>query len=155
MAKFVDKTGQEWSVDLDVLKIEEIQEDHGIRLTDLERDPLLKVRTDPTVIYPVILVLCREQRESLGLTREDFLRRMPVPPDAMIEAISEAIINFFPSGRHSHVREVLTRMDEMSMKSDEIAASKLSMIVSDPQVISKLKAKADRLFDEEMRKHLT
>lgn len=155
MAKFLDKTGQEWSVDLDVLKIEEIQEDHGIRLTDLERDPLLKVRTDPTVIYPVILVLCREQRESLGLTREDFLRRMPVPPDAMIEAISEAIINFFPSGRHSHVREVLTRMDEMSMKSDEIAASKLSMIVSDPQVISKLKAKADRLFDEEMRKHLT
>lgn len=155
MAKFLDKTGQEWSVDLDVLKIEEIQADHGIRLTDLEHDPLLKVRTDPTVIYPVILVLCREQRESLGLTREDFLRRMPVPPDAMIEAISEAIINFFPSGRHSHVREVLTRMDEMSMKSDEIAASKLSMIVSDPQVISKLKAKADRLFDEEMRKHLT
>lgn len=155
MAKFVDKTGQEWAVDLDVLKIEEIQADHGFRLTDLERDPLLKVRTDPTVIYPVILVLCREQREALGLTREEFLKRMPVPPDVMIEAISEAIINFFPSGRHLHVREVLTRMDEMSMKSDEIAASKLAIIVSDPQVIAKLKAKADRLFDAEMQKHLT
>lgn len=155
MAKFFDKTGQEWSVDLDVLKIEEIEADHGFRLTDLERDPLLKVRTDPTVIYPVILVLCREQREALGLTREEFLKRMPVPPDVMIEAISEAIINFFPSGRHSHVREVLTRMDEMSLKSDEIAASKLAIIVSDPQVIAKLKAKADRLFDAEMQKHLT
>ena len=155
MAKFKDKTGHDWSVELDVLKIEEVQDDHGIRLTDLERDPLLKIRTDPAVIYSVMLVLCRDERERLGLSREDFLKRMPVPQDTMLEALSEAIINFFPSGRHLHVREVLTKMEEMSLKSDEIAANKMSMVISDPQVMEKLRKKADRIFDEEIQKRLT
>lgn len=152
MAKFKDKTGHDWSVELDVLKIEEVQDDHGIRLTDLERDPLLKIRTDPAVIYSVMLVLCRDERERLGLSREDFLKRMPVPQDAMLEALSEAIINFFPSGRHSHVREVLAMMDVMSLKSDEIATSKMSMIMRHPLATEMMEREAEIVFNEAIQK---
>lgn len=151
MAKFIDKTGQEWSVDLDVLKIEEIQADHGVKLTDLERDPLLKFRTDPMALSAAILVICREQRERLGLSREDFVKRLPVPPDTILDAMTSALIDFFPSGRASHVREVLSQMQEMASKADEIAASKLAIVVSDPQVIAKLKAKADALFESKIQ----
>jgi hypothetical protein len=151
MAKFLDKTGQEWSVDLDVLKIEEIQSDHGVKLTDLERDPLLKFRTDPMALCSAILVICREQRERIALTREDFVKRLPSPPDAMLEAMTEALIDFFPSGRASHVRAVLSQMAEMGSKADEIAASKLAIVVSDPQVIAKLRAKADALFESKVQ----
>lgn len=151
MAKFVDKTGQEWSVDLDVLKIEEIQADHGVKLTDLEHDPLLKFRTDPMALSAAILVICREQRERLQLSREEFVKRLPSPPDAMLEAMTEALIDFFPSGRASHVRAVLSQMAEMGSKADEIAASKLAIVVSDPQVIAKLRAKADALFENKVQ----
>jgi hypothetical protein len=70
VAKFTDKTGQEWIVELDVLKVEEVQADHGIDLTDIEHDPLLSLRNDPRVLIAVVLVACREQREQAGLTRE-------------------------------------------------------------------------------------
>lgn len=154
MAKFLDKSGSEWLVDLDVLKIEEIERDHGVRLTNLEKDPLLSCRNDPAILAAMILVICREQRERLAITREQFIRLLPSPPDPMLEAMTEAIVSFFPSGRHLHVREVLTRMEEMAAKTDEIAAQKLAIVISDPQIIEKLKRKADRVFGEEVAKHL-
>lgn len=155
MAKFKDKTGREWLVELDVLKVEEIEQDHGIKLTDLERDPLLSLRNDPGILAAVILVICRDQREAEGLSREQFIRLMPQPPDPMLDAITEGIVNFFPSGRASHVREVLARMEQMAMMTDEIAANKLAVVISDPAVIAKLKAKGDQFFDAEVSRILT
>ena len=155
MAKFTDKAGREWLVELDVLKVEEIQGDHGINLTDIERDPLLSLRNDPCILIAVVLVVCREQREQAGLTREQFIRLLPQPPDAILDAMAEAIINFFPSGRASHVREVLAQMEAMAMKTDEIAAAKLKMVISDPQVIARLKAKGDQVFDAEVSRILS
>lgn len=155
MAKFIDKTGREWLVELDVLKVEEVQADHGIDLTDIEHDPLLSLRNSPRILLAVMMVVCREQREQAGLTREQFVRLLPQPPDVMIDAMTEAIINFFPSGRASHVREVLAQMQAMAMKTDEIAATKLRMVISDPQVIAKLQAKGDQVFDTELSRILS
>lgn len=154
MAKFLDKSGREWLVELDVLKVEEIEQDHGVRLTNLERDPLLSCRNDPAVLASMVLVICREQREAEGLTREQFIRLMPQPPDAMLQAMAEAIVAFFPSGRHLHVREVLTQMEAMAMKTDEIAVEKLSAILTDKNVLTKLKSKADQVFAEELARSL-
>jgi len=154
MAKFLDRTGREWLVELDVLKIEEIESDHEVRLTNLETDPLLKCREDPTVIASMLLVICREQREQRGVTGSSLSAPLPSPPDPMFEAMTEGIVDFFPSGRRSHVREVLTQMEAMATKSDEIAVAKLSTIVSDPRVMAKMNQKADQVFDEELERLL-
>jgi hypothetical protein len=152
MAKFKDKKGNEWRIELDVLLIEEIEQDFKIKLTDIEHDPLLQLRNDPSVIAGVVCLLCKEQREAAGLSRNEFVKLLPYPPDGMLDAVREAIIGFFPTGRASHVREVLARMEEMAMKTDEIAAQKLAIVISDPQIIAKLRSQCDQMFNQEIER---
>jgi hypothetical protein len=70
----------------------------------------------------------------------------------MLDAVREAIIGFFPTGRASHVREVLAQMEEMAMKTDEIAAQKLAIVISDPQIIAKLRSQCDQMFNQEIER---
>jgi hypothetical protein len=144
MATFKDKTGQDWTVSLDPVIADEIKQDHGIELTNLANDPLLKLRTEPAVLYAVILVICREQMEERNLTREQFLKRLPMPPDLILTGIEEGITSFFPSGRHSHVREVLASYANMGQKTDELTTAKMRSMMDNPQTMKLLSAKADR-----------
>ncbi len=73
----------------------------------------------------------------------EFKKSLPSPPDAMIDAVREAIIGFFPTGRASHVREVLTKFDEMNAKTDDLAVLKMKELLSNPGTMNRLNAKAD------------
>ena len=72
MAIFKDNQNREWKVELDAPLVEEVSELHQIQLTNLENDPLLKMRNDPLVAVAVLYVLCREQIEERGLSPKDF-----------------------------------------------------------------------------------
>lgn len=99
-----------------------------------------------------VYLLCQSQSEKLGLTADDFADSLPSPPDAMIEAVEEAIVNFFPSGKHIHVREVLTKYSEMGSKTDEIARTKMAKIIADPKSFERIGRKADQEIEAEMQK---
>ena len=152
MPKFTDETGEEWAVRLDLTTVEEIQEDHSIRLVDLESDPFLRMRNDPAVLMATMLVICRDQIDSRGLTREEFLKRLPSPPDTMFDAVQEAIVNFFPTGRASHVREVLANFAAMSNKTDELTLAKIKNTIKDPKVLARLKKFGDEAIERELDK---
>lgn len=94
----------------------------------------------------VIYLICQSQIEKLGITPEEFGESLPCPPDAMIEAVGDSIVNFYPSGRHSHVREVLQKFREMNDKTDEIAIAKMSAILKDTKTTELIEKKADQLF---------
>jgi len=144
MATFKDKTGQDWTISLDPVIADEIKQDHGIELTNLANDPLLKLRTEPAVLYAVILVICREQMQERNLTREQFLKRLPMPPDSILTGIEESITSFFPTGRHSHVREVLASYANMGQKTDALTTAKMRSVMDNPQTMKLLSDKADR-----------
>ena len=147
MSSFKDKAGQEWSVSLDPVIADEIKRDHGISLTNLKVDPLLPVRNDenyPSILVAIMLTICRKQIEQKGLTREQFMENLPFPPDQQLRAIEEAIVDFFPSGRHSHVQEVLTSYAEMGTKTDELATAKMRGVIQNPLVMKKINEAADR-----------
>lgn len=152
MPKFMDKTGEEWLVSLDLPTIEEIRDDHGMSLVDLETDPLLKMRNDPAVMLATMLVICRDQIEQRGLSREEFLKRTPSPPDPMLDAVKEAIVDFFPTGRASHVREVLASFESMASKTDELTLAKIKSTIKDPKVLSRLKRFGDSEIEKELDK---
>ncbi len=154
MASFKDKAGQEWTVSLDPVIADEIKRDHGISLTNLKVDPLLPVRNDenyPSILVAIMLTICRKQIEQKGLTREQFMENLPFPPDQQLRAIEEAIVDFFPSGRHSHVREMLAGFNSMESKTDELTIAKVQSVLTDEKTMEALKGKVDRVFSEKFR----
>lgn len=155
MASFKDRKGNEWQVQLDAPMIEEIRDDHGISLVNLDSDPLLKLRNDPMVLVACVSVICRDQQKERGLTPMDFAKVLPSPPDAMLDAVRDAVIGFFPSGRALHVREVLAKFDQMGAKTDEIAQAKMSQVMDDPKVMTAINRQADQVIAEAIQRMTT
>lgn len=145
---FKDRKNNEWRVELDAPTIEEIRQDHSVDLVGLERDPLGPLRNDPMKLVTVIAAICREQITEKNLSPVQFAKLLPSPPDPMLDAVRDAVVSFFPSGRASHIREVLTKFDQMSIKTDELALLKTQQIMDDPRVMMELNAKADRLISQ-------
>jgi hypothetical protein len=146
MATFKGRTGTEWRIELDAPTIEEIKQDHGVNLVNLEKDPLGSLRNDPMLLVTVISALCREQIDAKQLSPVQFAKQLPSPPDAMLDALRDAVIGFFPSGRASHVREVLMKFDQMSDKTDQITTAKMQQVIDDPKVMQTLNTKADEVI---------
>lgn len=149
MGTFRDKTGADWKVDLDALLIEEVREKHNLDLANLEKDPLLTLRNDPMTLVAVVYILCEDQVKERNLDPKSFAKQLP-HVDQMLGAIKDAIVDFFPTGRASHVREVLTKFEEMNAKTDEIALAKMLQILQDKRTTETLSSKAD----EEIQKAL-
>jgi hypothetical protein len=148
MATFKGRTGTEWQVELDAPTIEEIKQDHGVNLVNLDKDPLGSLRNDPMLLVTVISALCREQIDAKQMSPVQFAKQLPSPPDAMLDALRDAVVNFFPSGRASHVREVLSKFDQMGEKTDQLATAKMQQVMDDPKVMQTLDAEADRVITE-------
>lgn len=151
MPVFTDKSGHEWRVDLDPVIADEIKQDHGIQIANLELDPMQKLRNDTGILCSVMLVICRDQIESLSLTREQFLKRLPFPPDSMLSAIEESIVCFFPTGRHSHAQEVLASFAHMASKTDALTIAKMQGLTNNPQTMQMLSDRADREIEKAVR----
>lgn len=149
MPTFHDKKNQPWLINLDPFLIQEVKEKHGINLVDLsENDPLTTLRTDPLKLVAVIAILCDEEIQKKGLTPEQFGRSLKFPPDEMLDAVRDAIIDFFPSGQASHVREVLARYEEMAKKTNELMIAKMDRVMNDPKTTEMITAKTDLEYDK-------
>lgn len=143
MSSFQDRDKIEWRVELDAPTIESIKADHGVNLVSLDNDPLGPLRNDPMLLVTVISALCREQIDAKGLSSVQFAKRLPSPPDPMLDALRDAVISFFPSGRASHIREVLEKFGQMREKTDELTTAKMAQVLKDPKVMAALEMKAD------------
>jgi len=147
MTSFKDRKGHAWRVELDAPTIEEIRQDHSVNLVGLDKDPLGPLRNDPMKLVTVIACICRDQITEAGLSPMQFAKLLPSPPDTMLDALRDAVINFFPSGRASHIREVLRKFDQMSEKTDELAEVKMQQVMDDPRVMTELNSRADQVIN--------
>ena len=145
MPSFKDKTEREWNVQLDAPLVEEVEEKHGILLTNLENDPLVMLRNDPMKLVAVIYILCQEKIEELGLTPKQFAKQLPSPSDPMLHAIRDAIVDFFPAGHASSVREVLTELENVEAKTTEVLIREMKENSFTPEIAQRLTTKAKNL----------
>lgn len=141
MAKFKDRSGQEWRIELDAILVQDARDTFSIDLVDLKADPLLRLRNDPMTLIDLTYLLCEDQVKEAGIDQRQFAKAMP-HLDPILEAVKEAIIDFFPTGRASHVREVLTKYQEMAAKTDQLAVEKINEMIADPAVMERLRKKA-------------
>lgn len=139
---FTDKKNRKWTLQLDPILIEEIQNLHGVNLVDLKKDPLVSLRSDPMKLVAVIALICNEAREQQNIDERDFGRSMPFPSDPMVEALKGAIVDFFPTGQALHVCEVLAAMEEMAQKSDSLMLEQAREMVTSPSLATSLSSKA-------------
>lgn len=138
---FTDKKGRKWTLQLDPILIEEIEESHGVNLVDLNSDPMLAFRFDTRKLVSVVSIICNEQVKEAGVDEKDFRKSIPIPPDPVFCAVQAAIVNFFQSGRSSHVREVLAEMEEMAKMNDRILLAELQKISQDPSLTTSLSSR--------------
>lgn len=148
MAFFKDRKGTEWRVELDAPTIDEIRQEHAVNLVGLDSDPIGPLRNDPMKLVTIVSTLCRDQVTDKGLSPVEFARLLPSPPDSMLDAVRDAVIGFFPSGRASHIREVLSKFDQMAGKTDELAAAKMQQVMDDPSVMKQLNERADKVISQ-------
>lgn len=155
MSQFQDKTGQAWDVNLDPVIALEIKDDHGIELTNLQSDPMLKLRIDPMVLVSTMSVICRDQMQERNLSPTDFMKLLPMsaehPSDEMLAAVQEAIVSFFPTGRASHVAEVLAGFVKMGEETDALTTEKMRALLNDPATRQRISEVADLQIKEAMQ----
>jgi len=152
MAIFKDKNGQEWTVSLDPVIADEIEQKHKIQIVNLQEDPLLKLRTDPMTAVAVLYLICQDQVNQKDMTPAQFAKCLPFPPDEWLKAIEESIVSFFPTGRASHVREVLTSYANMADKTAGLITAKMHSVMDDPRLAKTLNDKADIEIDRAMQR---
>jgi hypothetical protein len=152
MASFKDKNGQEWTVSLDPVIADEIEQKHKIQIVNLQEDPLLKLRTDPMTAVAVLYLICQDQVKERSLSPAQFAKCLPFPPDEWLKAIEESIVSFFPTGRASHVREVLTSYANMADKTAGLITAKMHSVMDDPRLAKTLNDKADIEIDRAMQR---
>lgn len=143
MASFKDKQNREWTLCLDPVSADEIKQKHQVELVNLEKDPMQLLRVDPMKLVAVVHILCQEQIQERSLTPEQFAKSLPFPPDEMLKAVEDSIVSFFPTGRHSHVREVLASYAGMGARTDELTTVKMRQVLENPLTLDAISKKAD------------
>lgn len=156
MPSFKDRKGNEWRVELDAPTIEEIRDDIGVDLISMERDPLLAFQFNPMDLIKCIWIICRDQAQEQGVDERTFKKSLPTnPPDELLNCVREAIISFFPSGRASHMRGVLSRFDRILEKLDKLGLAKMDQTIDSPEMAKIVSDQADAEISQMLAKFRT
>lgn len=137
MSKFKDKTGAEWSINLDVGLIEDIKEATGIDFDALIQEPKKlseMLFTSPRKVVEVLWSCCtREPGKGEDITPREFARRFDREIlDLAINALLESIMLFYPRTSVGKViRENLPQMiQEMDKKMSIEAELRVKKVLS-------------------------
>lgn len=100
MAKFTDKTGDEWVIDLNVGLIEDIKDSTGVDFDLLLNEPeklATILFTEPKKLVEVLYVCCMEQCEKRNVQPKSFGYRFDRESiDKAANALIESIVTFYP-----------------------------------------------------------
>jgi len=155
MAKFKDTEGREWLISINVSTIKAVKEKAGVELLDVgsESGGLAKLYTDPIMLAGVVYTLCEEQAKNRNLTPEQFGQGLAgdVITNAY-EAITEELVNFFPSPRHrKRIRAVMDKMKDAESKLDDLVDAKMDSPAMDQAIAAEIQ-KAEETMDRQLAK---
>ena len=118
MAKFTDRLGRDWTLDITVHDIIQVRKGLGIDLFNAfagDYAVYSAIVSDVEKLVGVAYILCRDQITRAGLTEEDFGKG--VAGDSLrglADAFSEALVDFFPNARgRDVVRATLAKAKEL------------------------------------------
>lgn len=118
MARFKDRTGEEWEIGFDLPMIPKVRA-AGFDLNKIGRDPKeLDALDDPEKLGAVLWELCEVQAEKRNLSPEQFAQRFDGPAIwAARDAVMEAIADF--SQRPTVAAAIKTRLPGVMSKIEQ------------------------------------
>lgn len=142
MPSFTDKNKADWIVELDIGKIEDIQDTNGVDLDMMMVSPERFTEllfASPRKLVSMLYVVCADQIKERKLSPRDFANLMNRETlDSAVNALLEAIIRFYPrsaAGRTmgNRIPQVLAKMDaEIERRTNE----HLDKVLSDTATVS-------------------
>ncbi len=139
MPHFKDKTGRDWTVEINIGTIKAVRSACGVDLLGATDGELIeRLLSDMVLFVDVLYVLCREECDRNEITDEEFGRGLL--GDALENAtlaFLEALTNFFPKDRRVLIRKALDKRKELERLTVEVLTKKLD----DPELMTKAKAK--------------
>lgn len=147
-ASFKDQREKTWTLILNGPLLRDIKEQLGVNLVALEADPFNVLSSDPVKLVDCLFMVCEEQAKASGITSREFGISLPPDLDGPIEALREAVINFFPSGKRSVVRSALEASEKASNKAMEILVQKVSSDKTLERVTNGMVAMGEKALEE-------
>ena len=138
---FKDNQGRDWAIRLHGPVIKDIQETFGFKLTSLDADPINQLANDPVMLVDVLFLLCEAQAKERGMDSRAFGECLDPGLDEPIAALTEALINFFPSGKRLAIRSALLANQKVQTKAIEILSQELDSQENLDRIVDKLRKK--------------
>lgn len=115
MAKFKDVEGREWTIELDGLLLDSVQQETGIDIADLSAGGLFKLDQHAPTLVKVLAVLCGDERSKRNMSGRDFSRGIRGDVlQAASAAVLESAKNFFPPSVWSEMQSRLETQKSFS-----------------------------------------
>ena len=140
MAKFCDRHGKEWTIDITVGSCKRVRQKTGVVITDLlaeKMKPLAELVSNQELLVDVLYVLCEPQAEKEGVTDEQFGEAMAGDSlDDAYHAFMGGLADFFPKRQREMIKSLSQKVDQLSQTLASNAAEEIENLNMDSLISS-------------------
>lgn len=146
MPQFTDLKGQVWNIAIEIADVKRLRNRMDLdvlAITGDHREEVITRLSDPITMFDVLYVTLEPQAERLGITDEEFGRRVGMD---LIEKASElwweALVNFSPPTRREALRTIVNAGRRVGQAMDR----KMTNIIKSGEFAREIEAAADQVI---------
>jgi hypothetical protein len=126
---FRDNTGHLWELTLDLVACRRVRDLVGVNLLSMHTAAIFSALADPIRLVEILFAVVKPQADMIHITEEDFLRRMAVDTEPVVEAFVGRISGFFLQlGRKSQATQLETSMSRSKILAAKTTPEELTRI---------------------------
>lgn len=146
MNKFVDATGREWAVEVNVATIKRVRSLAGVNLLEVVEGELIeRLSGDPVLLCDVLCAVCRPQAQREDVSDEAFGEGLA--GDAIAEATAaliEGLVAFFPEPRRRLLEKAAAKYRQVQTKALAMVETKLDSPGFETELMRRLETELAR-----------
>lgn len=90
-----DALGEVWDLTIDLVACRRVRDLAGVNLLSLEMSAIFEAFSDPIRLAEIVYAVCLPQAQQRGLSQDDFLRRLAIAMQPVVERLLEGLDRFF------------------------------------------------------------
>jgi hypothetical protein len=150
MAKFQDRRGRAWLVELDLGAMTRVLREADVDLLTLhnpDSEALRILRDDPVRLLDVLLALLRPQIKAAGITEEDFAGGLLEEHVwQAVEALLEGVTDYYPPEKRAALKPLMERVIGAARNVRDRAARKVMQVMA-TENLDELQTKIERQIE--------
>lgn len=125
MRNFTDNKGGNWSINITVREVKELRA-IGIDIMAQDGSGIAQLAGDVEILVNALYCLCKKQADEKGVSADDFLSLFGGDSiEAAVNAMMEAVADFFPSARKKVLNRALEKAREVEAEIIENVMQKM------------------------------